>query len=352
MKAAAPGITEDEALALFNAVCGKETGPHGRAKILGRKQGTFNQIFHIEAGDKQFALRVRHNESGFQYERGVFKEVLAALLLSTQGLEHYTGAELALANIWDRITGRRSTEWIRFPWGAGIVHFDFTGAQHPGPWAVLEWTGNALGPAFDAVHAFELGQLVAQIHRTKFKNAYSNLHRLHFGGVDILSEWKDEIARRNRNLDQIVAPAEDLQDRLELLHAGCPEAGTEFVLCHNDLHCLNVTGDRGSLRLVDWDNAQIAPKELDFVKLAHWSRLGPDGHFEPAPDLFASFCGGYGADAKAVLSSPVFKLAELLWLFRVLEFASAKEEPARPPFWPPGRYAGLLRERLAAPSLV
>ena len=121
----------------------------------------------------------------------------------------------------------------------------------------------------------------------------------------------------------------------------------EFVLCHNDLHCLNVTRKQGSLYLVDWDNAQIAPKELDFVKLAHWSRLGADGHFEPDSAIFASFCAGYGAAAGAVLASPIFKLAEFVWLFRVLEFASATPLPANPPFWAPRCYASLLRQRLA-----
>jgi hypothetical protein len=70
------------------------------------------------------------------------------------------------------------------------------------------------------------------------------------------------------------------------------------------LHCLNVTRKQNALYLVDWDNAQIAPKELDFVKLAHWSRLGADGHFEPDSATFASFCAGYGA-AGAVLASPI-----------------------------------------------
>ena len=103
-------------------------------------------------------------------------------------------------------------------------------------------------------------------------------------------------------------------------------------MCHNDLHCLNVTQKQGSLYLVDWDNAQIAPKELDFVKLAHWSRLGADGHFEPDSAVFASFCAGYGAAAGAVLASPIFKLAEFVWLFRVLEFASVLNGARKPAF--------------------
>ena len=347
MRFAALAITEEKALALFGVACAGETGLPGPARVIGLKIGSINRIFHIEAGEKQFALRVRYNERRFQYEKGVFKEVLAALLFSAYARDTETGLDLELARSWDRIVGRRSDEWLPFPCGAGIFHFDFTGANYPGPWALLEWTGDALGAGMDAARARELGQLVAKLHRMRFRNAYATLERVHLGGVDILSEWKAEILRRNRDTGAAVASAEALRERLECLHAAGRQAGTDFVLCHNDLHCLNVTQAQGALRLVDWDNAQIAPRELDFVKLAHWSRLGLDGHFEPDPAIFASFCAGYGAAPGAVLSSPVFKLAELLWLFRVLEFASALEQPANPPFWPPRRYAALLRERLA-----
>ena len=140
---------------------------------------------------------------------------------------------------------------------------------------------------------------------------------------------------------------EALRQRLDGLGAASRAVNQDFVLCHNDLHCFNVTQKQGALYLVDWDNAQIAPKELDFVKLAHWSRLGADGRFEPDSAIFASFCAGYGVAAGATTSSPIFKLAELVWLFRVLEFALAMNGPPNPPFWPPQRYAALLRERLA-----
>ena len=346
MTPTAPAIAEEKALALFRVACAEEVELRGPARLIGHKKGSINEIFHIATAEKQFALRVRYNETRFQYERGIFKEVLAALLLFAYEKGNETGLDLELASSWDRINGRRSGKFIPFPQGAGIFHFDFTGTRYPGPWAVLEWTGDALGASIDAAYAFQLGQLIAQIHRMKFKSAYGNLHRLHSGGVDILSEWKDEISRRNRNTGYVIAPAEALLEKLECLHAASQAAGTDFVLCHNDLHCLNVTHTQGSLRLVDWDNAQIAPKELDFVKLAHWSRLGPNGYFQPDPAVFASFCAGYGAAPGAILSSPVFKLAELLWLFRVLEFASVLEQPANPPFWPPHRYAALLRERL------
>jgi len=340
--AEASAITEEKALALFGLAF-----PGQPAAVTGCKQGSINQIFRMETAEGRFALRVRYNESRFQYEKGVFKEVLGALLLSACEEKPRASLDGEIACCWERLAGRRSSEWTAFPCGAGIHHFDFTGEHYPGPWAVLEWTGDALGAGIDAASAFQLGQLVARIHKMKFQSAYGSLHEAHLGGVDILGVWKDEILRRNRNTGNIVAPSAVAAGKLERLCAASREAVQGAVLCHNDLHSLNVTQEGGALRLVDWDNAQIAPKELDFVKLAHWSRLGPDGRFVTDPGVFAGFCGGYKVAPEAVLTSPVFKLAEILWLFRVLEFALPLETPPVPPFWPPQRYAGLLRERFA-----
>jgi hypothetical protein len=338
-----PAITEETALSLFAAAF-----PGRPAAITACKRGSINQIFRIESGETQYALRVRYNEGRFQYEKGVFKEALAAHLLSAA--EALPGAKLdaALPQIWQRLAGRRSSEWLPFPLGAGIFHFDFTGELYPGPWAALEWTGDALGGRIAPASAFELGQLAARIHRQKFAHAYGNLHEYRPGGVDILSEWRTEILQRNHNTGGAIASAEPLAAAIGGLCAEAATRAPEFVLCHNDLHCLNVTVAGGALRLVDWDNAQIAPKELDFVKLAHWSKIGPDGHFATDTGIFASFCQGYGAAPQAVRASPLFRLAEILWLFRVLEFAYAVEAPAAAPFWPAERYAALLRERLAA----
>jgi Phosphotransferase enzyme family len=338
----ASGIAEETALALFGAAF-----PGQQAAVSGCIKGSINQIFRIETAEGQFALRVRYNESRFQYEKGVFKEVLAALLLPAREANPGAFLDAEIERCWRKLAGRCSGEWVAFPCGAGIFHFDFTGARYPGPWAVLEWTGDALGARFDTASAFHVGQLVSQIHRVRFQNGYGNLHHAHLGGVDIPRQWKDEIIRRNWNTGGAFASAEALARKLQRLCAASYEAAREFVLCHNDLHCLNVTQANGALRLVDWDNAQIAPKELDFVKPAHWSMLAADGHFAPDAGVFSSFCAGYGAAPEVILASPVFKLAELLWLFRVLEFAGGLEGPAAPPFWPAQRYAALLRERLA-----
>lgn len=337
---------EEKALELFRVASGSRWCAGAASRVIGQKKGSINQIFHIESGEKQFALRVRYNESNFHYEKGVFKEVFAALLFEAYERDRSAALEPMLASLWGTLPGQRSERPINFSYGPDIYFFDFTGANYDGPWALLEWTGDALGHELDDGHAFRLGQLVASIHRMRFQRAYSSLQDTRRGGADIVAGWRDEIARRNRNTGFIIVPEAPLLKYLDGLCAASRAVVPEFVLCHNDLHCLNVTRKQGSLYLVDWDNAQIAPKELDFVKLAHWSRPGADGHFEPNTAIFAAFCAGYGTTAAAVLSSPIFQLAELLWLFRVLEFAGRLKAPPTPPFWPPQRYAALLRQRL------
>ena len=347
MTPAASAITGEEALALFRRACAGRAELAKNARVLGEKRGSINQIFHIEADGKQFALRVRYNERHFQYEKGVFKEVVAALLVSACDERKAGGLDRALGDAWGRLAGGSSGESIGFTCGADILYFDFTGSDYAGPWAILEWTGEALGADFGHAHAFHLGQIVSNIHRLRFQYAYRTFQDIRPGGIDIFNEWQEEIVRRNNNTACVIAPEAALRRKLDGLAAASRALNPEFVMCHNDLHCLNVTQKQGSLYLVDWDNAQIAPKELDFVKLAHWSRLGADGHFEPDSAVFASFCAGYGAAAGTVLASPIFKLAEFVWLFRVLEFASVLNGPAIPPFWAPRRYASLLRERFA-----
>ena len=347
MTTGASAITGEEALALFRRACGGRAELAKNARVLGEKRGSINQIFHIEADGKQFALRVRYNDRHFQYEN-VFKEVVAALFIGfclrrRQLWRGWTRTWRCLGQDCWQPLGRS----IRFTCGADIIYFAFTGVDYAGPWAILEWTGEALGTDFAPADAFHLGQIVSNIHRLRFQYAYRTFRDIRPGGVDIFQEWQEEIVRRNSNTACVIAPEAALRRKLDGLAAASRALDPEFVLCHNDLHCLNVTHKQGSLYLVDWDNAQIAPKELDFVKLAHWSRLGAGGHFEPDSAIFASFCAGYGAAAGAVLASPIFKLAEVVWLFRVLEFAQVLNGPANPPFWAPRRYASLLRERLA-----
>ncbi len=47
---------------------------------------------------------------------------------------------------------------------------------------------------------------------------------------------------------------------------------------------------------------------------------GPQRQVPAGRRHFSAFCAGYGVEEDKIRSSPVFKLAEILWLFRVFEF--------------------------------
>ena len=88
--------------------------------------------------------------------------------------------------------------------------------------------------------------------------------------------WRDrtaEIQRCRRRYREIGA----------LLEADPPP----FVLCHADIHTANIILDvQGELRIVDWDEIVIAPKERDLMFFVH------DGHTQAETDAFFA---GYGS---------------------------------------------------------
>lgn len=335
-------INQETALGLIAAFYSMDTQPSLR--VIEQRLGSINQVFRIGAGEKDAALRVRHNEQHFQYEKGVFKEVIVAQLLAALERNAQADLDTAIQEIWERTHCGRSSETIHFPAGADILHYDFTGHAFPSPWAVFEWAGDALNERFGPGHAARLGEMVSQIHNLKFKRACLNLHALQLGGADLIGEWTGEICRRNENTGRAISEERPLRGKLELLRKEIGSEPLSFVFCHNDLQCTNVTVSGPSMHIVDWDNAQIAPRELDFVKISHWSTIGEGGYFEPDPAIFSSFCQGYGVRDEAIRQSAIFRLAEILWLFRVYEFAV--RTATLKPFWPASRYASLLDERL------
>jgi Phosphotransferase enzyme family len=337
-------IDEEAALGLIAAFLPPDKTPQSGPCIIGQQVGSFNQVFRIRIGEKDLVLRVRHNEQYFQYEKGVFKEVIVAQLLAAFERDREADLDKAVLEIWEGTRCSRSCERIVFPAGADILHYDFTKRAFSGPWAIFGWAGDALNGRFGPEHAARLGRMVSRIHNLKFKRACLNLHTLYRGGADLIAEWIEEILRRNESTGSAIREEWLLHRKLALLKDEIGSEPLSFVLCHNDLQCTNVTMDGQFMHILDWDNAQIAPRELDFVKLAHWSTIGEDGYFEPDPAIFSSFCDGYGVSDETIGQSAIFRLAEILWLFRVYEFAA--RTAAAKPFWPALRYASLLDERL------
>src|SRR5215469_43917 len=307
-------LDEETAIGLLAAYSSRSNAFQTGPCITGRCKGSINQVFRISIGGKDAALRVRHNEQYFQYEKGVFKEVIVAQLLATLERDKQADLDSTILEIWDRTYGSRSCEAIAFPAGADILHYDFTGHAFPGPWAIFGWAGDTLNDRFGPGHAARLGGMVSQLHNLKFKRPCLNLHALHLGGADLIAEWTGEICRRNESTGGAISEERPLCRALELLLDEIGSGPLSFVFCHNDLQCTNVTVNGPSMHILDWDNAQIAPRELDFVKLAHWSAIGEDGYFQPDPAIFSSFCEGYGVREAVIRQSAIFRLAEILWL--------------------------------------
>jgi hypothetical protein len=346
-------IDEQTALGLIGAFYSLNGAPQADLRVIDQRLGSINQVFRIRTGEKDAVLRVRHNEQFFQYEKGVFKEVIVAQLLAALERDRHADLDRAILEIWERTRRSRSCETIAFPAGADVLHYDFTDRAFCGPWAIFGWAGDALNGRFGPGHAARLGGMLSQIHNLKFKRACLNLQVLHLGSTDLIADWINEIARRNENTGRAIGEGPVLRGKLELLKDEIGSEPLRFVLCHNDLQCTNITMNGQSMHILDWDNAQIAPPELDFVKLAHWSTIGEDGYFKPDPAIFSSFCEGYGVSDEAVKHSAIFRLAEILWLFRVYEFTT--RTVTAKPFWPAEHYVALLSERLksldGAPAL-
>ncbi len=72
-----------------------------------------------------------------------------------------------------------------------------------------------------------------------------------------------------------------------------------FVLCHADIHTANIILDRQSeIRIVDWDETVIAPKERDLMFFVY------DGH---RPEETDAFFAGYGSDEINWLAMAYYK---------------------------------------------
>jgi Phosphotransferase enzyme family len=344
MTVSSSAIAEETALGLIAAFCARDGLRQPHPRIAGQWLGSINQVFRIRIGESEAVLRVRHNEQNFQYEKGVFKEVIIAQLLAAFERDKRADLDKAISEIWEGTHCGGSREAIAFPAGADILHYDFTKLAFSGPWAIFTWAGDALNGRFGSNHAARLGGMISQIHNLKFERAGLKLHSLHLDGAGLVAEWIREAGLRNENTGRVISEDGPLRRKLGVLRDEIGRGPVSFVLCHNDLQCTNITEDGQSMHILDWDNAQIAPRELDFVKLAHWSVIGKDGYFEPDPAIFSSFCAGYGVSEEAIKHSATFRLAEILWLFRVYEFAT--RTVGVKPFWPASRYARLLAERL------
>lgn len=113
-------------------------------------------------------------------------------------------------------------------------------------------------------------QVAARIRRGEFANPYQ---------AELAAFWME----RAGEIEAICARTEELGERLRA-------DPRPFVLCHADIHTANLLVDpRGGLRVVDWDQPILAPRERDLMFVVD----GPPERFGENP-AEAAFLSGYG----------------------------------------------------------
>jgi spectinomycin phosphotransferase len=149
----------------------------------------------------------------------------------------------------------------------------------------------SLGAAVRAVHDFRLPRTVGESMR---RETYSNASRpkvlAYLAGVPPQSR-NDAVARELIALLATKGPEiAALVEHAEQLAASLQRRVLPVVPSHGDLHAGNILIDRaGSLFIVDWDDAALAPKERDLMFIG-----GGVGGVWNRPDESAAFYRGYG----------------------------------------------------------
>jgi aminoglycoside phosphotransferase (APT) family kinase protein len=107
----------------------------------------------------------------------------------------------------------------------------------------------------------------------------------------------------------------------------------QWTLAHNDLHGLHLIDDAAGDRMwiIDWDNAVVAPPELDFVKLRYWTRVDAQtGRLTADPEIYGALRAAYAAAGGPTLDIAVSRACEALWLLRVFHFETDRRLAGKP----------------------
>jgi thiamine kinase-like enzyme len=226
------------------------------------------------------------------------------------------------------------------PVSAKLFYFDHSLAVIPYLWTLQEWVS---GPAIDQPPEprgyAELGRSVARLHSIRF-----NFFRRTF--TSVTENWLDECERDFINFASLHAMKWDVQ----MLLAPFRRNTIGMSIVHNDLQPLNIINGGTKVTLIDWDNAQIAPRELDIAKVKHWTTRNHAGYLSKSDELFGAFIGGYNSEVDTYPDDAVLALCEALWLTRIIRFEQGRESTGHlrePPFPPASSYKEALRNAIS-----
>lgn len=240
------------------------------------------------------------SSDGDRYFVKVRQDLESSALLSSYLRD--VGSPTVLAPIQTRTgeVGHRALDHLIlvYPFRAGNNGFEV-------PLRAAQW--REIGTSLRDIHAVKLpASLAEQVPKETFR----------VQGVE------DFEATMKRLLQVAQTPVEDLlagairehQEAIErvLLRTAelgleCAERDWELVPCHADLHAGNVLAEPdGSINLVDWDTARLAPRECDLV---FFCGNGIAGH---GPDVEAAFFEGYGDYAPELLLLTYYRYARAL----------------------------------------
>ncbi len=138
---------------------------------------------------------------------------------------------------------------------------------------------SAWGMSLTAAQARQWGEIMRRIHDAPLSLALTDaVPREVFGlkwlpAVDRVeaivarSDYRGAVAEAMaRCWREMAAEIKRCRERYQTLGARLTAQPPEFVLCHADIHSANIIVDRADrIRIVDWDETVIAPKERDLM---------------------------------------------------------------------------------------
>jgi aminoglycoside phosphotransferase (APT) family kinase protein len=292
-----------------------------RARLEAPIDGAINRTYPVVLNDARYALRLRVHEAGFRYEKGIAKSALVGAIHAAKR-----------AGSTDRAAAAVKPDGAAPPHAPSLVHWSHGDEFWPLPWEVVHWCpGRALGAAGVEPSAASLERAaaaIADIHAVTFEGGAPDLLSL-AGPKTGFEAWiGGAIARELAR-----GPVDPRIDTYVRDIARAANDDVRWTLVHNDLHGLHLIHDPADdkIGIIDWDNALIAPAELDFVKLKHWTKIDPQtGHLSSDAPRYAAIVSAYAAHTRRALDANVFRACEALWLLRVWRFESERRQTGRP----------------------